>query len=211
MNRIFLIFFCFVSVTTATAQFGVRAGFNSAKFSNSSDFTSIGGFNYGVYYTGYMYNLKGKKLIAVRGILIGKYASAIKSAGLLSIEPGVQYSRKGYAASISGKGEITEKLGYIDIPVLARLNLTPSINVFVGPQASLLVSRNYSIDKNTESTSLEPIRGYDLGAVAGIGATILGGINFQVSYDLGLTSLNYFDIDVRNRVLKFSMGYFFGN
>lgn len=211
MKRIFLIIFCLLSVTTVTAQLGIRAGFNSSNFSNSSDFTSIGGFNFGVYYTGYMYNLKGKKLIAVRGILIGKYASAINSAGLLSIEPGVQYSRKGYSASISGKGDITEKLGYIDVPILARLNLLPSVNVFLGPQASLLVSRNYSIDKSTESTSLEPIRGYELGAVAGIGVTIRDGINFQVSYDLGLTSLNYFNADVSNRVLKFSLGYFFGN
>jgi hypothetical protein len=73
---------------------------------------------------------------------------------------------------------------------------------------SVLASRNYEEPGNVQ-TSTEPIRGYDLGAVVGIGGYIPGGINLQLSYDLGLSSLNYFNTDVKNRVLKISAGFDF--
>jgi hypothetical protein len=72
------------------------------------------------------------------------------------------------------------------------------------------VSRNYTLG-NTTSTSLEPIRGYELGAVVGVGLKVAAGLNLQASYDLGLSSLNYFNTDVSNRVLKLSLGYTLGN
>jgi len=63
---------------------------------------------------------------------------------------------------------ISEKLNYVDIPVLIRLNIYPFLNVFAGPQASLLLSRKYELDGNTD-TSTEVISGYDLGGVVGLG------------------------------------------
>lgn len=185
MRKIFLMICMFGIAVTSNAQFGIRAGFNSSNFSKT-DFATTGGNHFGAYYT------------------------AITSAGLLSIEPGIQFSGKGFETTDAKGQNITESLGYLDFPALVRLNILPYLNVFAGPQASILVSRKYSIDNRTTSTSLEPVRGYDLGAVAGVGVNIVYGINFQVSYDLGLTSLNYFNTDVSNRVLKFSLGYSFG-
>ena len=43
------------------------------------------------------------------------------------------------------------------------------------------------------------------------GLKVAAGLNLQASYDLGLSSLNYFNTDVSNRVLKLSIGYTLGN
>jgi hypothetical protein len=185
MRKILLAIFLLGFATSVHAQFGIRAGLNSANFSNA-DFSSITGFHIGGYYL-------------------------VKTAtDLVSVEPGIQYSGKGYSAMAKGGSNVTEKLGYVDIPVLVRLSLLPSLNVFAGPQASVLVSRNYTLG-NITSTSLEPVRGYELGAVVGLGLKVAAGLNLQASYDLGLSSLNYFNTDVSNRVLKLSVGYTLGN
>jgi hypothetical protein len=185
MRKIILAIFLLGFAASAQAQFGIRAGLSSANFSNT-DFTSTTGFHVGAYYL------------------------AKTTSNLLSLEPGIQYSGKGYTAVAPGVGDVTEKLGYVDIPVLVRLSLIPSLNVFAGPQASVLVSRNYTLGTTT-STSLEPVRGYELGAVVGLGLKVAAGLNLQASYDLGLSSLNYFNTDVSNRVLKLSLGYTLGN
>ncbi len=183
MRKILFVFFLAGMVSTANAQFGVRAGFNSANFSDT-DFSAKSGFHLGAYYT------------------IG--------SEFISFEPGLQYSQKGYQGTeVSTGRSVDEKLGYIDIPVLVRLNLIPMFNIFVGPQASLLLSSEYKLGDDTFDSS-EAIRGYDLGGIVGAQVKLPLGFNAQASYDFGLTSLNYYDANVKNQVFKISLGYTFG-
>jgi len=179
MKKLFLFLFSFCLFLAANAQVGIRAGLSAGNFSDTN-FNSKLGFHAGGYYQ--------------------------LGTGFISVEPGIQYSTKGYKADAKTTGVmISEKLSYIDIPVLIRLNIYPFLNVFAGPQASLLLSRKYELDGNTD-TSTEVISGYDLGGVVGLGVSMLSGINLQISYDLGLKSLNYYNIDVKNRALKLSVG-----
>lgn len=183
MRKILVLFFALGMVSTAVqAQFGLRAGLSSANFSDTN-FNSNLGFHGGLYYR-----------------IDGSF---------LSIEPGIQYAQKGYETDAAGMGrEITETMNYIDVPVLVRLNFIPAINVFAGPQASVLVSRKREEGGDTQTTT-EPIKGYDIGAVVGIGVNLPAGFNIQGSYDLGLSSLNYYNVDVKNRIFKVSLGYDF--
>jgi hypothetical protein len=186
MRKVLMAFFLVGIAATAQAQFGVRAGFNSANFSNTN-FEAKAGFHLGAYYS------------------IG--------TGFISFEPGIQYSQKGYKTQTEENGmmlSVEEKLGYLDIPVLIRLNLLPAFNVFAGPQASLLASRFYQKGNET-SDSTDPVKGYDLGGVVGAQVKLPLGINAQASYDFGLSSLNYYNIDVKNQVFKISLGYSFGS
>jgi len=167
--------FCFA----AQAQFGIRAGLSSGNFSDTNYNAKLG-FHAGGYYR--------------------------LGSGFISVEPGAQFSIKGYETNALPNGAVvSEKLSYLDIPVLVRLNIYEFLNVFAGPQGSLLLARKYELDGNTD-TSTEAIKGFDLGAVVGLGVSIAGGVNFQLSYDLGLTSLNYYNKDVKNRVFKLSVG-----
>lgn len=183
MRKVLLAIFLVGIVGTTQAQFGVRAGFSSANFSNTN-FEARSGFHFGAYYN------------------IGP--------DFISVEPGLQFSQKGYRGTELGTGKsIEEQLSYLNIPVLLRLNLIPAINFFAGPQASLLLSSEYKLGDQTSDSS-EAIRGYDLGGVVGAQLRLPFGLNAQASYDFGLTSLNYFNIDVKNQVFKLSLGYSFG-
>jgi hypothetical protein len=182
MKKILILLLSIGLFGTAQAQFGIRAGLSSANFSDTN-FNAKLGFHAGGYYQ--------------------------FDAGFLSIEPGLQYAQKGYEGNEAATGAvISEQLSYLDVPVLFRLNFLPFLNVFAGPQASVLLSRNYELAGNVNN-STDVVRGYDLGGVVGIGVGFPLGLNAQLSYDLGLTSLNYFDTDVKNRVLKISIGYDF--
>ncbi|MBN7811677.1 PorT family protein [Algoriphagus sp. H41] len=183
MRKILLVFFLVGFAATAQAQLGVRAGFNSANFSNAN-FDAKSGFHLGAYYT--------------------------FGADFLSVEPGIQYSQKGYTGEEAGSGlAVKEQLGYIDVPVLVRLKLLPALNVFAGPQASVLASSKYQKGDQTSDSS-EATKGYDIGGVFGAQVKLPLGFNIQASYDLGFTSLNYFNTDVKNQVFKISAGYTFG-
>lgn len=166
-------------IGTAHAQFGARTGLNSSNFSDTN-FSNKQGFHLGAYYKIHL--------------------------GVIDIEPGLQYSKKGYEGTEDASGiEVNERLNYIDVPVLVRFNVLEVVNIFGGPQASVLASRNYELG-NITSSSTDVIRGYDIGAVVGVGINLPLGFNVQASYDLGLTNLNYFNTDVKNRVFKVSIG-----
>lgn len=183
MRKILLAFFLVGIVATAQAQFGVRAGYNSANFSDTN-FDAKSGFHIGGYY------------------MLG--------SGFISFEPGLQFSQKGYQGTQEDTGKsVDEQLGYIDIPVLVRLNLIPSLNIFAGPQASLLLSSVYQLGDETFDSS-QATKGYDVGAVVGAQVKLPLGLNAQASYDFGLTSLNYYNANVKNQVFKISLGYTFG-
>jgi hypothetical protein len=184
MRKVLMAFFLVGIAATAQAQFGIRAGYNSANFSDTN-FEARSGFHIGAYYS--------------------------IETNLVSIEPGIQFSQKGYQGTEAGTGRsVDEKLGYIDIPVLVRLNLIPAVNIFAGPQASLLASSVYKLGTNTFDSS-EAIRGYDLGGVVGAQVKLPMNLNAQASYDFGLSSLNYYNTDVKNQVFKISLGYSFGS
>jgi hypothetical protein len=184
MRKVLLFFFLFGIIATSQAQVGIRAGFNSANFSNTN-FEAKSGFHLGGYYS--------------------------FDAGQVTVEPGIQYAQKGYKGTEASSGKsIEEKLGYIDIPVLFRLNLIPAINIFAGPQASLLLSSAYKIGEATFDSS-EATKGYDLGGVVGAQVRLMQGLNVQANYDFGLSSLNYYNSDVKNQVFKISLGYTFGS
>jgi len=183
MRKILMLFFLVGFAATAHAQFGVRAGFSSANFSDTN-FDAKTGLHVGAYYT--------------------------LGAGFISVEPGVQYSQKGYKGTEEDTGDpVDEQLGYIDIPVLVRLKLIPALNIFAGPQFSVLASSKYKNGDQTSNSS-DATKGYDVGGVFGAQVKLPLGFNLQASYDLGFTSLNYYNFDVKNQVFKISAGFTFG-
>ncbi len=178
-----VLIFILIGISGANAQFGIRAGFNSANFSDTN-FDAKAGYHFGAYYT-------------VEGTF-------------LSVEPGLFFSKKGYRGEEAGTGrKVDENLSYVDVPLLFRLNVLPSLNVFAGPQASLLLARDYQIGDQI-SNSTDVIRGYDLGGVVGAQVVLPFGLNAQANFDFGLTSLNYFNTQVKNQVFKVSLGYTLG-
>ncbi|PZX56565.1 outer membrane beta-barrel protein [Algoriphagus chordae] len=184
MKKLLVFIFALGFFGTAQAQFGVRAGYSGANFSDF-DSDAIGGFHAGAYFR--------------------------KDLGFISVEPGVYYSQKGHTRNESQIAPVVkqDRLNYVDIPVLVRVNFLPFLNVFAGPQGSVLVSRKLEYEDGSSDTSMDPIKGYDISGVVGLGANLPLGLNAQVSYDIGFQSVNYYNQDVKNNVLKISLGFDF--
>jgi hypothetical protein len=124
-------------------------------------------------------------------------------ASLLELEPGIQYSQRKFDVHPGYPGNSLH-LNYIDVPIVVRMGLLPFVDVFAGPQASVLVARKYKgggqFDRTTEFHEQE------LGALVGIGVSLPLGINIQGSYDFGLSNPVHNGHEIKNRIFKISLG-----
>ncbi|WP_235954727.1 porin family protein [Cyclobacterium salsum] len=169
--------------------FGIRGG---ASFFNwggeditGNDYTNRTGFHAGVY---------GNSFIGDR----------------FSVEPGLYYSVKGTQNDDMVNSRAV--LNYLDAPILFRLYATDGVNLFLGPQASLLLGSSFEADAlgNTYGWETDAINDFDAGVVVGLGYNPPKGLNFQASYDFGLVPVfEDSDANVYNRGFKVSVGISF--
>jgi hypothetical protein len=57
----------------------------------------------------------------------------------LSFQPEILFSQKGYRAN-TVYGDFAQRANFIDVPILAKVKLTPAFNILVGPQVSFLMN-----------------------------------------------------------------------
>lgn len=81
----------------------------------------------------------------------------------LAIQPEVLYTTRGattkYDNFLTGEAEFSQRLNYIEVPVMAVLNITDNLNIQVGPYAAYLL--NASIDNETENATFDFTEGLD--------------------------------------------------
>ncbi|TVP44760.1 MAG: porin family protein [Mongoliibacter sp.] len=174
-----LVFLSMMAFQESQAQFGLRSGINVSNF-NGFSFDSRVAFRAGLFY-------------------------GIEVMENVKVEPGLYFSQKGVQKNTDA---ISDRLSYFDIPVVVRYGITDKFNVFAGPQASVLAARRYE-NPDGVSRNRSTIKGYDLAAVLGAFYELYDGLGVQVGYDLGLTSLNYFDTNVKSRVFHFTVSKVF--
>lgn len=169
------------------ASFGVRGGVNFFNWggddASNNDYTNRAGFHAGIY---------GNMFVTDR----------------FAIEPGAYYSVKGTEADnvINSRSVLT----YVDVPILLRFYATDGLNIFAGPQGSILVGSKLEGDAfgQTFTFDTDDINDLDAGIVFGLGYNLPIGLNIQGSYDLGLTPVfKDSDANVYNRGFKISLGF----
>lgn len=204
---------------TSGVKFGLRAGLNVADVQGDAvqSFNTLAG-----------YAPTGSVTQQMRPSFYAGLYATLPITPNFAIEPGLTYSEKGTV--LRGKIPVealdflntqvtaTGRLSYLDIPVLAKLYVTPGFYVYAGPQASVLLNANarlkasvlgfnaYQQDFDVKS-ALRPV---DFAVVGGIGYQSASGFGLSAGYDYGLTSLdknNYFQ--AYNRVLKVGVNYSF--
>lgn len=144
----------------------------------------------------------------------------------LIIEPGLYYSTKGMKVEqtfsqnsfLKARADITNESHYLDLPVVAKVNLGQGFQLFAGPQVSYLVANKVRGEAGILGFSLEQdfdwnkgLREFDFGLTGGLGYQFINGFQLNVAYDHGLTTLDAgkSNFDVYNRAVKFSVGYRF--
>lgn len=194
-KQILLIAFTAISafaIAQVKPTFGVRAGIVSAGMRGDAvnSLTNILDFTNGMITTGNR-----------TGFFAGSYAT-VSLTDIISLEPAVYYSQKGYALTgalnVKGAGFLGANARaqlnahYIDLPVLVKANLS-GFQVFAGPQVSYLVSSDLRTTAgvlginllNTKINATSQFNRLDAAVTGGIGYQF-GKINVMASYDYGI-------------------------
>jgi hypothetical protein len=161
--------------TALKAKFGIKGGLNLTQLyvANASGEHLKAGFNAGIFV----------KLPVARGF---------------SIQPELLYSVKGakedYNNIVEGSGEYQFNLNYLELPLLAVVNLGPNFNIHAGGYAAYLTGANVK-DVNSDGTitgatelNADNFNRRDFGLAGGAGFDIQ---NFTIGarYNYGLTNI----------------------
>jgi hypothetical protein len=160
------------------------------------------------------------------GFFGGGYVS-IPVTEILSIEPALYYSQKGYGlkGALNLKGadflgvNATSQLNtsYIDLPLLVKVNLS-GLQFFAGPQVSYMAAADLHttagalgftiVNSNTDASN--QFNSWDAALTGGIGYVFANGVNFTAAYDYGLSKADAGkNFDLYNRAFKIGVGFRF--
>lgn len=200
-------------------RFGIRAGLNMADVQGDAvrSFTDLAG-----------YAPEGTITRQMRpGFYAGLYATLPLAPGFV-LEPGISYAEKGTVLQgtvpvpaldfLKTKLTGTARLAYVDVPVLAKVFLTPGFYLYAGPQASFLVSGRARVEAGALGfTAYEQdfdiasqLRKVEVAAVGGLGYQFANGLGLSAGYDYGLSTIDAGNrFDAQNRVLKAGLNYSF--
>ena len=221
MKKQILLLISITISTLAMAQlkpsFGFRGGVSSANMRGDA-VNSLGNildFSNGMITTGNR-----------TGFFAGGYAS-IPFSNVLSLEPALYYSQKGYelkgALNVKGmdflgaNAKARLNAQYIDIPVLLKGNIS-GFQVFAGPQVSYLMNADvrttagvFGINLlNTKLSATNQFSRWDAGITGGVGYQFTNGINVMASYEHGLARVDANrSLNSYNRSFKVGIGMSF--
>jgi len=160
--------------TEKQRRFGIYAGANFANINGDADFNeSATGFNAGL-----MYRL-------------------LSTGRLLSIwlEPG--YSQIGDKYKNTAGGSQSVKLGYLMLPIMARVKTGIGLYGEIGVQTQVLVSA-----KNGSADIKDEINGFDWGVPLGLGFELRNRIGISARWFTGFTDLSKNSDKAHNSVIS---------
>jgi hypothetical protein len=138
------------------------------------------------------------------GFHVGVYGESFISESF-SIQPELMYSQQGYEIK-TGSGTFTQKLDYINLPVMLKAYPTKNVFLEAGPQIGLAVSHKEEYDGFISGSTERDPNSFDWGMNFGGGFKTNSGISLGVRYHLGLGDL-YDNDKAHNRVWQFSVGF----
>lgn len=157
------------------------------------------------------------------GFFAGVNAS-IPLSDIISLEPGLYYSQKGYQMNGDLNLKGVEFLGanaraslgmhYIDVPVLLKANIN-GFQVFAGPQVSYLTKADLQMSAgilginllNKKLDATQQFNKWDAGITGGVGYQFKNGINITAAYEHGLSRVDANqNINSYNRSFKIGVG-----
>ena len=118
----------------------------------------------------------------------------------LAIQPELLYSTQG-AKYKTALEDITNEVGYLSIPIMIKINLSKSISLELGPQASFLLSEK-------DNVVLSNSNSFDFAVAGGLGLKVTKSIFLQARYGLGLTEISK-EAQAKNSVVQVSAGLLF--
>jgi len=210
MKKIFLAVTTLFTIVISNAQeikYGAKAGLNLSTLTGD-----VGS-----------YDVKSKA-----GFHVGGFVE-FKITDKFSVQPELLYSTQGAKfeyfssdefSSTSDKRDV--KLGYLNVPIMAKYFVLPGFTIEAGPQIGFLLSAKNEFDYQSyiteqynssgEDDIKDDSKAVDFGFNVGLGYEFTENIFVQARYNLGLTSISENasdEFDPKNGVLQISVGYKF--
>lgn len=173
--------------TTKTSNAGIKAGYNLAAVSFDGDGET------------------GQR----HGFHIGFYGESFLTESI-ALQLEVLYSQQGYEIKGNG-GTFTQKLDYINLPLMFKMYPDDNFFLEVGPQVGLAISHKEEFDSGFDLFDIEQEfdpNSFDYGVNFGGGFKTNSGISLGVRYHLGLGDI-YDEGSPKNRVWQFSLEFYF--
>lgn len=166
--------FGLLALTTVEAQkIGVRAGANMA-------------------------TITGKDVSGVKpmtSFYAGVYKEFAVVPELFFIQPELQYSMQGYKAN-----DTNYTIGYLQLPVMARVYMLKTISLEAGPQIGYKVNDNLENNDNLNS--------FDASVAGGLGFNFPMGLSLSARYVHGLTNI-FKETDAKHQVIQLGASFKF--
>ena len=207
-----------VAQVNAQLKYGINAGLNHSSWKGDA----MGSMQDAMEFTNGMITTRAKN-----GFYAGGFVE-MPLGGVISIQPGVYYSQKGYALKGSLLGDKLDFLGvnakaelqshYIDIPLLIKAEVAKGLQLYAGPQLSYLLKNNLRMDAgllgislvNTNMDVTENFNKADVGITGGASYTFDNGFSINAGYDHGLSRLDKnSNFKSYNRTFKVGVGFRF--
>ena len=160
------------------------------------------------------------------GFYTGTYVD-LPLGKILTVEPGLNYTQKGYQLKGSLKVKGVDILGvnakaqlqmdYVEIPVLLKATIG-GFNIFAGPQVSYLLNADLKASAgalgfnilSTKIPATSQFNHWDAGITGGVGYQFASGLNLMASYDHGLSKVDAGkNFTAYNRAVKVGIGFSF--
>lgn len=203
--KLFIMVMTLSMATVSYAQtYGVKGGLNLTTFLSDGD----------------TYSDQNMRM----GFHAGAFAEFEVSRSI-GFRPELLYSQKGSTVTSSilvSELETTQKVDYLELPLLANIHLLDPLSFQVGPYLSYLMNYSYTVKSGSSSSSddldKEDLNSFDYGLAVGV-TYRLNSLEIGARYGLGLSTigkdqdlilLTYNPIDAKNSTLTFSVGYVIG-
>lgn len=202
MKKSFLTLLGLVAIsTTAVAQqevkFGPKAGVNFANLSGVDNADMMTAFHFGA-------------------------VAEIKFNEKFSVQPEVVYSAQGYTGDYmigsSKVADYTQKLDYVNVPIMAKYYIVEGFSVEAGPQVGFLVKAESKFENKeagvtlTDGDNKDFYKSTDFGLNFGLAYDLPMGVFFGARFNLGLSDIrNNTDSGdaIKNNVIQVGVGYKF--
>lgn len=114
---------------------------------------------------------------------------------LFFIQPELQYSMQGYKAN-----DTNYTIGYLQLPVMARVYMLKTISLEAGPQIG------YKVNDNLENN--DDLNSFDASVAGGLGINFPLGLSVSARYVHGLTNI-FKDVDAKHQVIQLGASFKF--
>ena len=175
------------TIKSKTSTVGIKGGYNLAAVSFDSDGET------------------GQR----HGFHIGFYSESFLNE-MFSVQPELLYSQQGYQIK-NQNGTFTQKLNYVNLPLMFKGYLAKTFFIETGPQIGLAISHKEEFDSSFDlfdtSQEFDP-NNFDWGVNFGLGFKTEDGVTISTRYHFGFGDV-YSDGKPKNRVWQFSIGFDF--